>query len=97
MNLGAHISLGEGTPIKTTIALPDALFERARHFAKARQLTMKALIEQSLRKALAEESDRKPFKLRDGSVKGNGLTPEFQNAGWDRILETIHDPLEGRS
>ena len=41
-----------------------------------------ALIEQGLRKAMATKTE-KPFKLRDRSVGGNGLTPEFQNASWE--------------
>jgi hypothetical protein len=37
-----------------------------------------------------------PFKLRDGSVNGNGMTPEFQNATWGQIREFIYYPVEGR-
>lgn len=81
--------------MKTTIELPDALFAEARRFADDHGITMKALIEQGLREAMAKQED-KPFKLRDGSVGGNGLTPEFQDASWEQIRDMIYDPVEGR-
>lgn len=84
------------TLMKTTIELPDPLFKQARQFAQAHRMTMKALIEQGLRKAMAEAKEETPFKLRDGSVGGNGLSPEFQGASWDKIREVIYDPVEGR-
>lgn len=77
--------------MKTTIELPDPLLEQARRYAAARKMTLKALIEQGLRKVMADKVDGKPFKLRDGSVKGSGMTPEFQNASWEQIRDAIYD------
>ena len=82
--------------MKTTIELPDPLFQQARRYAKSHQMTMKALIEQGLRKVMAEKKEEKPFRLRDGSVKGNGLTPEFQNASWEQVRDLVYDPVHGR-
>ena len=80
--------------MKTTIELPDALLGQARRYAGARNMTMKALIEQGLRKIMAEEKNEPKFKLRDCSVGGNGMTPEYQNATWEQKLEMIY---EGRT
>jgi hypothetical protein len=77
--------------MKTTIELPDALFAQARRYADARSMTMKSLIEQGLRKIMAEKKAEPKFKLRDGSVNGNGLTPEFQNATWEQIRDAIYE------
>jgi hypothetical protein len=77
--------------MKTTIELPDPLFAQARRYAGAHKVTMKSLIEQGLRKVMAEKKSEKPFKLRDGSVGGNGLTPEFQNATWEQIRDAIYE------
>ncbi|MFT4199096.1 MAG: hypothetical protein QM601_14540 [Pseudoxanthomonas sp.] len=76
--------------MKTTIELPDALFAQMQQRAKASNTTMKALITDALRKALAEEPEAKPFKLRDGSVSGNGMTAEFQNMTWEEKLEVMY-------
>ncbi|MDR2013005.1 MAG: type II toxin-antitoxin system VapB family antitoxin [Rhodanobacter sp.] len=78
--------------MKTTIELPDALFAQARRYAGARNMTMKSLIEQGLRKIMAEKKDEPKFKLRDGSFHGGkGLTPEFQNATWEQIRDAIYE------
>ena len=80
--------------MKTTVELPDALLAEARRFADDHGMTMKALIEQGLRKAMATKTD-KPFKLRDRSVGGSGLTPEFQNASWEQLRDAIYEGRGG--
>jgi hypothetical protein len=81
--------------VKTTIELPEPLFAQARRYASAHGMTMKALIEQGLRKVMAEKNEPKPFKLRDGSVKGDGMTPEYQNATWEEKLAIIYEGRGG--
>lgn len=83
--------------MKTTIELPDALFAQARRFAQAHDMTMKAMVEEGLRKVMAAKKPAKPFKLRDASFDGgSGLSPEFKNASWEQIRDLIYDPIEGR-
>ena len=76
--------------MKTTIDIPDSLFKQARRYAETRRTTLKALVEQGLRTVLAESREPATFQLADGSVGGNGLTPEFRNGGWDAIRETVY-------
>jgi uncharacterized GH25 family protein len=81
--------------VKTTIELSDALHAQARRYAGAHRMTMKALIEQGLRKVMAEKKTEPKFKLRDGSFKGgSGMTPEYQNSTWEEKLGMIY---EGRT
>ena len=76
----------------TTTRPPDPLFAQARRFADANNMTMKTLIEQGLRKVMAEQQKaHRPFKLRDGSVGGKGLAPEFQGAAWDQIRDAAYE------
>ena len=78
--------------MKTTIEISPALFAEAKRHAQAEHTTLKALIEAGLRRVLAEKKQDKPaFKLRDGSVGGNGLTPEFQNAPWEKFRDAIYE------
>jgi hypothetical protein len=79
--------------MKTTIELPDALYAQARRYAAGRGMTMKALIEHGLRKAMTEKKNEPKFKLRDRGFDGGapGLTPEFQNASWERIRDAIYE------
>lgn len=58
--------------MKTTIELSDALFESAKSHAKHRQTTLRALVEEGLRRVLNDsQAKTKPaFKLKDASVRG---------------------------
>ena len=64
-----------GTHMKTTIEVSDALFASAKQFAQQRQTTLRALIEDGLRRVLSDAHDTaKPvFTLRDASVHGQEL------------------------
>jgi hypothetical protein len=78
--------------MKTTLEISDPLLRDARKVAAQERTTLRALIEQGLRKVLAERSQRKrPFRLRKASVKGHGLQPEFGDGGWDRIRDVIYE------
>ena len=78
--------------MKTTVEISPALLAEAKRHAQAEHMTLKALIENGLRRVLAEKKKGTPaFKLRDGSVGGNGLTPEFQNAPWEKFRDAIYE------
>ena len=58
--------------MKTTIHIPDSLFNEARKVANQEKTTLKALVEEGLRKVVAEHRDRRSegFKLRQAAFKG---------------------------
>ncbi|MFO1267312.1 MAG: CopG family transcriptional regulator [Rubrivivax sp.] len=76
--------------MKTTIDLPDELLERGKRLARKEGVTLRAVIEEGLHLALRarERRARKPFRLH--TFAGDGLTHEFQGAGWDRIRDEIY-------
>jgi hypothetical protein len=76
--------------MKTTIELPEALFDKAKRHARTHKTTLKALIEQGLRQVLATKADAAPFTLRDASVSGKGLNPEYREAGWEQVRDAIY-------
>ena len=61
--------------MKTTIQIPDSLFQQARRVAQREHTTLKALVEQGFRRALAERKRRGGFRLRKATFKGRGLQP----------------------
>ena len=77
--------------MKTTIHIPDALLTQAQAVAAKEHTTLKALVSEGLQKVLAERQKQKPFKLKDGSVGGGGLTPEFEGASWEQIRAAIYE------
>ena len=64
-----------GVFMKTTIEVSDALFASAKNHAKQSQTTMRALVEEGLRRVLSDSQAKiKPaFKLNDASVRGKKM------------------------
>ena len=79
-----------GTHMKTTIELSDALFHSAKALASENQTTMRALVEDGLRRVLndARGAAKPAFKLQDASVHG-GTTLVTDPRQW-RALEDEH-------
>ena len=77
--------------MKTTIQIPDSLFEEARRLAQSEHTTLKALVEQGLRRTLAERKRRGAFRLRKASFKGQGLQPLVAGASWEQIRDMSYE------
>ncbi len=77
--------------MKTTLDISDPLLQEAREIATREHTTLRSLVEQGLRRIVAEKKRKSGFRLRDASVGGHGLRPEFQDGGWDRIRDIIYD------
>ena len=78
--------------MKVTIDIPDALWREARKLAARKGITLSALIERGLRRVITEA---RPFKMRDGRFKGNGLRPELRGAPWAVIRRLIYEGRGG--
>ena len=76
--------------MKTTIDLPEELARKAKAFASRKKITLGALIEQGIRQVLREDRAPGKFKLRDGSVAGNGVQKEYEGADWAKIREAAY-------
>ena len=76
--------------MKTTLEISDPLLKEARKLAARENTTLRALVEQGLRQVVASRKEP-PFRLRDASFKGEGLQPEFEGAGWDKIRDAIYE------
>ena len=77
--------------MKTTVEIPDPLLEEARRVAAREGRTVRALVEEGLRKVLAERKKSAAFRLRRASFKGEGLQPDVAGASWERIRELTYE------
>ena len=66
--------------MKTTVEISDWLLREARKLAARKGVTLKTLIESSLRQTIAESERRTTFKLRRARFKGKGLQSDFRHA-----------------
>ena len=81
--------------MKTTVEIPDNLFEEARKVAHRDRTTLKVLVEEGLRKIISERKRRKGFRLRKVTFKGNGLQSHLAGASWDQIRELNYEGRGG--
>lgn len=82
--------------MKTTIHIPDSLFQDARRLARREHTTLKALVEQGLRLVLAERrAGTGPFQLRKVTFNGKGLHPQLAAASWEQIRELSYEGRGG--
>ena len=74
-NYNTPVLLNMGAHMKTTIEVSDALFSSAKELAQKRQTTLRALVEEGLRRVLSDSSAKaKPaFRLKDASVRGRQM------------------------
>jgi len=79
--------------MKTTIDIADPILDKARKLAARQWTTLRSLVERGLRHVLDEGTkSKRPFKLRDASIKGGGwLRLELQDAGWDELRALIYE------
>ena len=76
--------------MKTTVELSDALLRDAKRVAVKRQTTVRALIEQGLRHAIAEPTAGRSFKLRRAAFKGDGLVSGRSLQDWASIRDLTY-------
>ncbi len=74
--------------MKTTIEIADNLLARAKDRAKARGVTLRSLIEESL--AVTLDQPLPKAEVRPVIFGGKGLSREFEDASWEKIRGSIY-------
>lgn len=77
--------------MKTTVDISDALLGEARRLAERDRTTVKALVEEGLRRVVAERKAPGTFKLRRASFRGQGLQPPLTEDSWERIRDMAYE------
>ena len=81
--------------MKTTVEIPDSLLEEVRKLASREGTTVRALIEEGLRRIIAERAQAGAFHLRKATFKGEGLQPGVASASWERIRDLAYEGRGG--
>jgi Bacterial antitoxin of type II TA system, VapB len=71
--------------VRTTVDLPDELLLEVQRIAREQKRTMRSVMEEALRAAIAKYQRAQAFEMPDASVDGNGLQPTFRDADWDEL------------
>ncbi len=76
---------------KTTIDISEDILLEAKAHAARERTTLRQLVESGLRATLGRSATPDRFRLRDASVGGRGLQPEFASGAWERVRDAIYD------
>ena len=77
--------------MKLTVELADDLAREAKRYAARHGLTLRAVVEEGIRSTLHRETGaRASFVLRDASMGGSGLQPEFRDEAWSRLRNAAY-------
>ena len=81
--------------MKTTVEIPDSLLAEARKLASREGTTVRALVQEGLRRIIAERKRADTFRLRKATFKGEGLQPHVAGASWERIRDIAYEGRGG--
>jgi hypothetical protein len=81
--------------MKTTVEIPDQLLDEARRLAGREGTTLRALIEEGLRRIVAERKRTGLFRLRKATFRGEGLQPAVAGSSWDRLRDMAYEGRGG--
>ncbi len=76
--------------MKTTVEIPDALLDRARHHARRSGRPVRSLIEEGLRLVLQAESARARYRLPDRSVGNAGSPNPLESLSWQDLRAEMY-------
>lgn len=77
--------------MKTTVEIADGLLAEAKRAAERQGTTLRALIEDGLRRVLRDRGRASPFRLRRATFRGRGVSPDLQGAGWERVRQRAYE------
>ena len=82
--------------MKTTLEISDPLLDQVRAIAARDGETLRSLVEQGLRKVVADRTAKaKPFKLRNVSVGTPGAHSAYEKLSWDEKLALMYEGRGG--
>ena len=77
--------------MKTTFDIADSLLTEARRAARERGVTLRALVEEGLRRVLGERRASVGFRLRKATFAGAGLHDEVAGLGWAEVRRRAYE------
>ena len=82
--------------MKTTVEISDSLFNEAKRLSGQRGMTLREVIEMSLRNFLmSQKTPSKPFKLRWHTFRGKGLVAGLSEGDWPELRRLAYEGRGG--
>jgi hypothetical protein len=81
--------------MRTTLDLPDPLFQQAKKLARERKVPFRAIVAEALRALLGQAKTSPKYKLPNGAFKGDGLVDDLADTDWERIRDLAYEGRGG--
>jgi len=81
--------------MKTTIDIPDSLWQEAKKVAALERTTLKALVAEGFRRIVSERQKKAAFRLRQATFHGQGLKAQLADACWEQVRELAYQDVSG--
>jgi hypothetical protein len=81
--------------MKTTVEVPQTLLDEARKLVSQEGTTLRALVEEGLRRVIAERRHAEAFRLRHATFKGTGLQAGVAGMPWERLRDMAYEGRGG--
>ena len=82
--------------MKTTLEIADPLLDQVRRIAVRDGETLRSLVEQGLRKVVAERSAKaRPLRLRDAAVGTPGAVSVYESLSWEEKRALMYEGRGG--
>lgn len=81
---------GQYCIVKTTIEIQDALFEQAKRYARRSRRSLRAVVEEGLRRVLTDARPAGAYQLPDESVGEPGGTDPLEAMSWQDLRAEIY-------
>jgi hypothetical protein len=76
--------------MKTTIEIHDALLEQAKRYAKRSRRSLRALVEEGLRRVLTDTQPAHAYKVPDASVGEPDAVDPLEAMSWQDLRAEIY-------
>lgn len=76
--------------MRTTIEINDALARQVKALMAERNTTLRALVEEGLRRIVEESRAAEPFEMRDASAGEGGLAEGVDDASWETLSRFLY-------
>jgi hypothetical protein len=76
--------------MRTTVEINEALSREVRALMAKRNTTLRALVEEGLRRVVEESRAREEFRMRDASAGEGGLAEGVNDASWDTLSRFLY-------
>lgn len=77
--------------MKTTVEISTPLLRAAKAAAARDGATLRALVEEGLRRVLKDRKQASRSRLRKATLGGKGLQPDLRGASWERIRDRAYE------